>query len=196
MQKERLDKLLTNKGIVSSRSQAQRLIMAGKVKVNGELAYKPSQLFPVSSQVEIKKKPPFISRGGRKLQAAFEYFRITSLKSYICADVGASNGGFTDCLLKHGAKRVYTIDVGYGQLHWQLRNDPRVVLMERTNARYIKKLPEPINFVTVDVSFISVKILLPVIRNWFIKNRGNLIVLIKPQFEAGRRASARGKGVI
>lgn len=195
MRKERLDILLFNLGQTESRSQAQGLIMAGQVRVDGQVVIKPATLVDTFADITIDAGPQFVSRGGEKLQAALRVFSL-QVTDRICADVGASTGGFTDCLLQHQAKRVYSIDVGYGLLHWKLRNDPRVELLERTNARFIEKLPEPISLVTIDASFISLKILLPVIKNWFGAEGGEVIPLIKPQFEAGRVQSARGKGVI
>jgi 23S rRNA (cytidine1920-2'-O)/16S rRNA (cytidine1409-2'-O)-methyltransferase len=202
MPKTRLDLLLVERGLAESRSLAQRLIMAGQVRVDGQLVLKPAT--GVASEVELALDygPRYVSRGGEKLQGALEAFPLT-VQDRTCADVGASTGGFTDCLLQHGAARVYAIDVGKGLLHWKLRNHPRVVVMEKTNARYVACLPEPVTLVTVDASFISLKILLPVIKNWFAPaapdkagTPGDVIALIKPQFEAGRKQSAKGKGVI
>lgn len=134
--------------------------------------------------------------GGEKLEAALEAFGLMDLGGRVCVDVGASTGGFTDCLLQHGAEKVYAVDVGYGELHWKLRNDPRVVVMERTNARYVTGFPEPAAMVTVDASFISLRILLPVVRGWLEPQGGEVVALIKPQFEAGRAEVSRGDGVI
>jgi 23S rRNA (cytidine1920-2'-O)/16S rRNA (cytidine1409-2'-O)-methyltransferase len=212
MPKIRLDLLMVERGLVESRSLAQRLVMAGEVRVNGEIELKPSTNVPPDASLAIDKGASFVSRGGEKLQAALEAFPI-SIKEQVCADVGASTGGFTDCLLQHGALRVYAIDVGKGILHWKLRQDPRVVVMESLNARHLQQLPEPITLATVDASFISLKILLPVIRGWFSGQPGrlepgflqpgflqpgaaSLVALIKPQFEAGRRDVARGQGVV
>lgn len=196
MRKVRLDILLSQKGFSESRNQAQRLVMAGEVRVDGNMALKASQLVSEDATLEIKKKPPFVSRGGEKLIAALQAFNLTDLNGWICVDVGASTGGFTDCLLQHGAAKVYAVDVGYGQLHYGLRSDPRIVVMERTNARNINGFPEFIHLVTVDASFISLKILLPVIKSWFEHDQGIVVALIKPQFEAGRVETARGEGVI
>ncbi len=193
--KPRLDVLLVDLGLAESRTQAQRLIMAGQVRVDGQVALKPSQPVAPDAQVEVTSPPRFVSRGGEKLAAALEAFPI-EVAGRVCADVGASTGGFTDCLLQHGAARVYALDVGKGQLHWKLRNDPRVVVLEGTNARYVERLPEPVSLVTMDVSFISVRVLLPVVRGWFGPEGGEAVVLIKPQFEAGREEAARGQGVI
>jgi 23S rRNA (cytidine1920-2'-O)/16S rRNA (cytidine1409-2'-O)-methyltransferase len=145
--------------------------------------------------LEVDQGPPFVSRGGEKLEAALASFYV-SIEGATCADVGASTGGFTDCLLQNGAKRVYAIDVGHGILHWKIRQDPRVVVMERTNARNVERLPKPVDLVTIDASFISLKILLPVVKNWFSASGGQVVALIKPQFEAGRAEVSRGSGVI
>ena len=196
MEKTRLDVLLQEKGLVESRSLAQRLIMAGEVRVNGQVVLKPSSKFEAKVEISVEQAPRFVSRGGEKLSAALEAFERTDLSGKICADVGSSTGGFTDCLLQHGASKVYAIDVGYGILHWKLRNDPRVVLMERTNARNVTSLPEPPALVTIDASFISLRILLPVVKAWFGDKEGEVIALIKPQFEAGKADAAKGDGVI
>lgn len=196
MAKERLDVLIQNRGLVESRTLAQKLIMAGEVRVNGNMIIKPSQQFPEDAEITIDKGPQFVSRGGEKLLGALEAFNALSLDGAVCADVGASTGGFTDCLLQHGASKVYAIDVGYGILHWKMRNDPRVISMEKTNARDVKLLPERIDLAVCDASFISLRILLPVICNWFRDEPGRLITLIKPQFEAGKEEAAKGAGVI
>ena len=195
MQKIRIDILLTERGLVESRSKAQRLVMAGQVIVDDQVVFKPATKVSSDAQLHIEKGSPFVSRGGEKLEAAVKVFDI-DISGKICADIGASTGGFTDCLLQHGAERVYAIDVGRGILHWQLRQDPRVAVMEGTNARYVEYLPEAVDLVTVDASFISLKILLPVVRCWFSPGGGDVIVLIKPQFEAGRAEVSRGEGVI
>jgi 23S rRNA (cytidine1920-2'-O)/16S rRNA (cytidine1409-2'-O)-methyltransferase len=196
MQKERLDILLVKKGLCPTRSMAQRLVMAGDILVNDARANKPSDPVFLDAHIEIKNKPRFVSRGGEKLNAALEAFKLDDLKDYCCADVGASTGGFTDCLLQHGARKIYTIDVGKGELHWRLRNDPRVVVMEKTNARLLKQLPERIDLVTIDASFISLRILLPIVMGWFDAQKVMIIALIKPQFEAGRKEAIAGRGVI
>lgn len=196
MTKQRLDMLMLEQGKVESRSLAQKLIMAGEVRVNGSMVIKPSQQFAPDAEITVEKAPPFVSRGGEKLLGALEAFELTHLDGLVCADVGASTGGFTDCLLQHGASKVYAIDVGYGILHWKLRNDPRVISMEKTNARGVTILPERIDLVVVDASFISLKILLPVISAWYQEKPGRLVTLIKPQFEAGKAEAARGAGVI
>ncbi|MBI5842583.1 MAG: TlyA family RNA methyltransferase [Chloroflexi bacterium] len=223
MPKIRLDVLLTERGLAESRSKAQALIMAGQVRVNGQVALKPAIGIDSESALTVDTGPRFVSRGGEKLDAALDAFGV-NLSGLVCADVGSSTGGFTDCMLQRGAVKVYAIDVGKGILHWKLRNDPRVVVMEETNARFVESLPEQVDFVTVDASFISLKILLPVIKNWFSpleshreeregreekKNlsalrvlrgsenmQGGIVALIKPQFEAGKKDVARGDGVI
>jgi len=197
MPKARLDLLLVERGLAESRSQAQRLVMAGQVRLEGQVALKPSISVERNARLSVEQPPPFVSRGGEKLEAALREFAV-SPQGRACADVGASTGGFTDCLLQHGAARVYAIDVGQGILHWKLRQDPRVVVMEKTNARYLERLPEPVSLITVDASFISLKVLLPVVHNWFPPDAPNpdLLALVKPQFEAGRKQVARGDGVI
>lgn len=205
MAKVRLDVLLVERGLAESRAKAQAMIMAGQVRVADQVTLKPATTVPADSVLTVDSGPRFVSRGGEKLDAALETFAI-DVSGFVCADVGASTGGFTDCLLQRGAAKVYAIDVGKGILHWKLRNDPRVVVMEQTNARYLEVLPEPVTLVTVDASFISLKILLPVVKTWLdasiasndaIQARpGGIIALIKPQFEAGRKDVARGDGVI
>ncbi len=157
---ERLDVELNTRGIIESRSLAQRMVMEGKVRVNGQVVLKPSVKVAPEDELSLDAVPQFVSRGGEKLLAALEQFAILPV-DWVCADVGASTGGFSDCLLQHGARKVYAIDVGYGILHWKLRQDKRVVVMERTNARFVEKLPEPVRLVTIDASFISLEILLP-----------------------------------
>jgi len=191
--KQRLDILLHESGLAPSREKARALIMAGEVLVNGDMVDKPGTRVDVESEIVVKAKPRFVSRGGEKLAAALEAFPV-SVEGRICADVGASTGGFTDCLLQYGAARVYAIDVGYGQLDYTLRQDPRVILMERTNARYVEKLQESVSLVTVDASFISLRLLLPVIKGWLTPT-ADVIPLIKPQFEAGRDDVGKG-GVV
>jgi len=148
------------------------------------------------SDLSIVENARFVSRGGEKLEHALQFFGFMDLDGYVCVDVGSSTGGFTDCLLQHGAKKVYAVDVGYGLIHWKLRNHPAVVLMERTNARTVSTFPEKIDLVTIDASFISLKSLLPIAGGWFEGNQGVIIALIKPQFEAGKKDAERGKGVI
>ena len=207
MTKVRLDVLLVERGLAESRAKAQALIMAGQVRVAGQTTLKPATAIPADSLLTVDSGPRFVSRGGEKLDAALDTFRI-DVSGSVCADVGASTGGFTDCLLQRGAARVYAIDVGKGILHWKLRNDPRVVVMEETNARFVGSLPERVDLVTVDASFISLKILLPVVQKWLthfplsateqVRGKWNesIIALIKPQFEAGKRDVSRGDGVI
>lgn len=195
MAKKRLDVLLVERELVDSRSLAQRLIMAGQVRVAGQLALKPAVKVEEDVVVTIDFGPRFVSRGGEKLQAALDQFPI-DLQDRVCADVGASTGGFTDCMLQAGASRVYAVDVGHGILDWKLRQDQRVVVMEKTNARYLEALPEPVTFVSVDVAFISLKVLLPVFSRWYPEQGGEAVLLIKPQFEAGRKEASRRKGVI
>ena len=195
MAKVRLDLHLVEKNLVDSRSLAQRLVMAGDVLINGEKALKASQKIDEDAIIEILHGPKYVSRGGEKLEAGLIHFNLTNLVGKICVDIGSSTGGFTDCLLQHGAEKVFAVDVGYGILHWKIRNDERVVVMERTNARNIKNFPEVINLVTIDASFISLKILLPVVKNW-LNSGSQIIALIKPQFEAGRKDAAKGAGVI
>jgi 23S rRNA (cytidine1920-2'-O)/16S rRNA (cytidine1409-2'-O)-methyltransferase len=195
MKKKRIDVLLVERGLAESRNLAQRLVMAGEVRVDGEMVHKPSAQVNENAAIVVKERPKYVSRGGLKLEAAITAFAI-KVSDKICADVGASTGGFTDCLLQQGAQKVYAIDVGYGVLHWKLRQDPRVTLMERTNARYLDSLPEPVELVTIDASFISLSLLLPAVLGWFSAPHGQVIALIKPQFEAGRKAAAEHAGVI
>ena len=202
MPKVRVDVLLVERGLAESRAQAQRLVMAGEVRAGGQLVTKPADTVASDAVLEIDRGPAFVSRGGEKLEAALHSFEL-QVAGLVCADVGASTGGFTDCLLQFGAARVYAIDVGQGILHWRLRQDARVVVMEGTNARFLKFLPEPVKMVTIDASFISLKVLLPVVKNWLEPASqsvgdfsASVIALIKPQFEAGRSLAARGRGVI
>lgn len=196
MKKQRLDLLLVERELAESRTLAQKLIMAGSVRVNGNMVIKPALAFSDSDEITVDHGPRFVSRGGEKLIGALEAFRLTDLSGLVCVDVGSSTGGFTDCLLQHGAKKVYAIDVGYGLLHWKLRQDERVIVMEKTNARDVRGFPEPVQLAVVDASFISLRIILPVIRSWFAESTGMVLALIKPQFEAGRDEAARGAGVI
>ncbi|MGC9332999.1 MAG: TlyA family RNA methyltransferase [Anaerolineae bacterium] len=193
VRKERLDLLLVERGLAESRQQAQRLIMAGQVLVDDQPVDKPGTRVPVASSLRASSNPPYVSRGGLKLEAALEAFGI-DVQGRVAADVGASTGGFTDCLLQRGATRVYAIDVGYGQLAWKLQQDPRVVVMDRTNARYLQELPEPVTLATVDVSFISLKLVLPAVLRW-LAHGGQIVALIKPQFEAGPDNVGKG-GVV
>ena len=210
MPKVRLDVLLVERGLAESRAKAQALIMAGQVRVAGQTTLKPATAIAPDSVLTVDSGPRFVSRGGEKLEGALDAFAF-DVNGLTCADVGSSTGGFTDCLLQRGAASVYAIDVGKGILHWKLRNDPRVVVMEETNARFVESLPEPVSLVVVDASFISLKILLPVIKRWFThfpppssfndqekmkEERRDIIALIKPQFEAGKKDVSRGDGVI
>ena len=194
MAKIRADVLLVERGLAESRAQAQRLVMAGQVRADGQLVDKPSSMLSGEVKLEVQTGPRFVSRGGEKLEAALDQFAV-DVAGKVCADVGASTGGFTDCLLQHGAGKVYAIDVGKGQLDWKLRQDSRVVVMEESNARYVESLPEPVDLVTVDASFISLKTLLPTLKGW-LNEDGQLIALIKPQFEAGKKDVGKGRGVI
>ena len=194
--KERLDVLLVSLGLAESRAKAQATIMAGEVYVNGQKADKAGMPVPENANVELRgKKMPYVSRGGYKLEKAIKEFDIV-LTDFICMDVGASTGGFTDCMLMNGAKKVYSVDVGYGQLAWKLRCDERVVNLERTNARYLtdEQITDKLDFISVDASFISLKLLIPVIKE-FLKDSGHIMCLIKPQFEAGREKVGK-KGVV
>ncbi len=171
------------------------MVMAGRIWLGEQRVINPSRQVERDAELTVEASDPYVSRGGEKLAAALNFFQISAV-GLICADVGASTGGFTDCLLQHGAARVYAVDVGYGQLDWRLRQDPRVELLERTNVRYLKELPEPVDLIVVDVSFISLRRVIPVIRGWFPARSGTALMLIKPQFEATRQEAARGAGVI
>ena len=181
--KTRLDILLTERGLQESRQKAQAAIMAGIVFVNGQRVDKPGTQVAPDADVEVRGHGmPYVSRGGLKLEKAMRTFHLT-LQDKICADIGASTGGFTDCMLQNGAKRVYAVDVGYGQLDWKLRNDERVVCLERTNARYIthEEIPDTLDFASVDVSFISLKLIFPALYR-LLGDNGEIACLIKPQF--------------
>ena len=194
--KKRLDLLVLERGLAESREKAKTLIMAGQVYVDQQKADKPGDLYPEDAQIEARGKAlPFVSRGGLKLEKARREFQL-SLEGLTCMDVGASTGGFTDCMLQNGARKVYAVDVGYGQLAWSLRSDPRVVNLERTNARYLtrEQVPEAIDFFSVDVSFISLSLILPAVRP-LLAEQGRAVCLIKPQFEAGREKVGK-KGVV
>ena len=193
MVRRRLDILLVERGLVESRQQAQSLIMAGEVLVNDDVVDKPGKRVPQDALVTLHQRMPYVSRGGLKLEHALDRFEV-SVEGAVAADVGASTGGFTDCLLQRGAVRVYAIDVGYGQLAWRLRQDPRVVVLERTNIRYLEGLPEPADLATVDVAFISLELVFPRVVS-LLHSQGQIVALIKPQFEAGREQVARG-GVV
>lgn len=192
-EKLRLDQLVAERGLVESRELARRLIMEGHVTVAGQVQDKPGMRVRADAEIVVRELPRFVSRGGEKLQAALDAFPVPA-SGAICADVGASTGGFTDCLLQNGAAKVYAIDVGYGQLDYKLRSDARVVVMERTNARYVETLPEHPRLVVIDASFISLKLILPVIKGW-LAEKGQVVALIKPQFEAGREEVGKG-GVV
>ncbi|MFC1958436.1 TlyA family RNA methyltransferase [Chloroflexota bacterium] len=193
MAKRRIDSLLVERELVESRTKAQALIMAGEVMVGGKAVTKSGTLVAEEAAITVIEPPPFVSRGGLKLDYALNLFQL-DVSSKVVADIGASTGGFTDCLLKRGASRVYAIDVGYGQLDYRLRKDSRVVVIERVNARYPINLPEKVDLATMDVSFISVeKVIPPVVQ--LVKENGYLLVLIKPQFEAKREEVGKG-GVI
>lgn len=191
--KIRLDLALHQRGLAPSREKARAMIMAGEVLVDGRPMDKPGTQIKTTAVLEIKAKPRFVSRGGDKLAGALADFQF-DVSGLICADVGASTGGFTDCLLQAGAAKVYAIDVGYGQLDYTLRQNERVVVMDRTNARYVAALPEPVQLIVVDASFISLKLLLPVFKGW-LTPKADIIALIKPQFEAGRKDVGKG-GVV
>lgn len=193
MGKRRIDNLLVLRGLAASRAKAQALVMAGEVMVAGKPVTKPGTLVAEEAAVTVAEPPPFVSRGGIKLDYALEHFRL-DVSEWVVADVGASTGGFTDCLLQRGARRVYAVDVGYGQLDYRLRQDPRVTVMERVNARYPITLPEKMDLVTMDVSFISVRKIIPSVVP-LVKEGGCLLVLLKPQFEAKREEVGKG-GVI
>ena len=194
--KIRLDLILVQKGLAPSRQRAQTLIMAGKVLVDSQPVDKPGARVAGDAQIELRGEDlPFVSRGGLKLEHAIRALGI-NVAGWVCLDVGASTGGFTDCLLQHGARRVYAVDVGYGQLAWKLRQDPRVVVIERTNIRYLPPgiIPRPVDLITIDVSFISLKIVTPAVFR-LLKPGGSLLVLIKPQFEVGKGQVGKG-GVV
>ena len=188
--KQRIDKLLLKRGFVETRSKGQAMIMAGEVLVDNVPVTKAGHLVLEDAKIDIIAPAPFVSRGGFKLHAAIEQFEI-EVTGRVCADIGACTGGFTDVLLQQNASRVYAIDVGYGQLDWKLRNDSRVVVMERTNVRHLEALPEKVSLVAVDVSFISLKLVLPNASEW-LDDGGEIVCLIKPQFEAGREMVGKG----
>lgn len=194
--RKRADVLMVEQGLEQSRERARALIMEGCVYLGGQKVEKPGQELPEDAKLELRGKTlPYVSRGGLKLEKAMRVFDIT-LEEKTCMDIGASTGGFTDCMLQNGAARVYSIDVGYGQLAWKLRQDPRVICLERTNVRYLTKeqVPQPVDFASVDVSFISLTLVLPVARE-FLAPGGRVVCLIKPQFEAGRGRVGK-KGVV
>lgn len=192
----RIDQLLLDKGLVESRQRAQALILAGKVLVNREPVTKAGTRVLTSAEVMVKEEgTPYVSRGALKIEEALNTLEI-DVTQHVCMDIGASTGGFTDCLLQHGAAKVYAVDVGYGQLAWSLRSDPRVVVLERTNIRYLtdEQVPEKVDLVTIDTSFISLKLVVPAAMN-FLKKEGRILALIKPQFEVGKGKVGKG-GVV
>ena len=194
--KTRLDILLTERGLLDSRQKAQATIMSGIVFVNGQRVDKAGTAVANDAQIEIRGATlQYVSRGGLKLEKALQTFPL-DLRGKICADIGASTGGFTDCMLQNGAKKVYAVDVGYGQLDWKLRNDERVVCMERTNARYLtrEEIPDELDFASIDVSFISLNLIVPALYG-LLREGGEIACLIKPQFEAGREKVGK-KGVV
>jgi 23S rRNA (cytidine1920-2'-O)/16S rRNA (cytidine1409-2'-O)-methyltransferase len=204
--RSRLDVLMVARGLAETRDWAQRLIRAGEVRVNGQVVDMPAKVVGEDVEIVVANPPKYVSRGGLKLEAALDQFAIDP-SGLVCADVGSSTGGFTDCLLQRGAARVYALDVGANQLHWKLRNDPRVVVMEGVNVRHLQALPEPVQFAVVDVSFISLTLILPRMFAWLLPlsseawgrvgveaahAEGTVVALIKPQFEAGREKVGRG----
>lgn len=194
--KTRLDVLLVDRGFLESRQKAQATIMSGIVFVNGQRVDKPGTAVPNDASIEVRGHVlRYVSRGGLKLEKAMQTFPLT-MEGKICADIGASTGGFTDCMLQNGARKVYSVDVGYGQLDWKLRNDSRVVCMERTNARYLthEEIPDELDFASIDVSFISLKLIFPALYG-LLRDGGEIACLIKPQFEAGREKVGK-KGVV
>jgi 23S rRNA (cytidine1920-2'-O)/16S rRNA (cytidine1409-2'-O)-methyltransferase len=192
-EKQRLDIAMQERGLAPSREKARGMIMAGDVMINGARVDKPGARVSDQDQIELRARPRFVSRGGEKLAAALTAFGVQPADR-VCADIGASTGGFTDCLLQNGAAKVYAIDVGYGILDYTLRRDPRVMVMERTNARYVERLPERVTLAVIDASFISLRLLLPVVKGW-LAAQADVIPLIKPQFEAGKQDVGKG-GVV
>ena len=190
--RQRLDQLLVDRQLAASREKARALILAGSVLVNGQRVDKAGQAIDPESLIELLEQPKYVSRGGLKLEAALEHFRI-GVSGRVCLDVGSSTGGFTDCLLQHGAARVYAIDVGTGQLDWKLRNDPRVIVRERVNARFLGagEVPERVSLAVCDVSFISVTMILPVLPP-LLDNNGEMVILVKPQFELEKGQVGKG----
>ena len=181
---------MVERALAETRQRAQALILAGEVQVDGRTIIKAGTMIVEDAAITVRAPLKYVSRGGLKLEGALDAFRVEP-RDKICADIGASTGGFTDCLLQRGAVRVYAIDVGYGQLAWKLRNDPRVVVMDRVNARFLESLPEPIDLAVMDASFISLTLLFPVVKT-LLQPRGEIIALIKPQFEAGRAQVGKG----
>tara|TARA_B100000927_G_scaffold274159_1_gene253154 strand:+ start:792 stop:1523 length:732 start_codon:yes stop_codon:yes gene_type:complete len=195
MNKIRLDQLLVNRSLVESKEKAQKLIYGGLVKVNEILSTKPGHKFNEDCKINIKQKEKYVSRGGLKFEEAYDKFNL-KIKNNICLDIGSSTGGFTDFMLQHKADRIYAVDCGTNQLHWTLRKNSKIIVMEKTNARYLskKEIPELVDLCTIDVSFISLKKILPSVIN-LINNNGVIVSLIKPQFEAGKDQIDKG-GVI
>ncbi len=190
--KQRLDRLLVDRGLAPSREKAQALILAGSVFVNGQRSDKPGVTVSADARLEVTRQSAHVSRGGLKLEAALRTFAI-DVSGAVCLDVGASTGGFTDCLLQHGAARVHAIDVGAGQLDWKLRTDPRVIVRERLNARYLRPadIGESVDLIVCDVSFISVTLMLPALAP-LLKPEGRMVILVKPQFEVGKGQVGKG----
>jgi 23S rRNA (cytidine1920-2'-O)/16S rRNA (cytidine1409-2'-O)-methyltransferase len=190
--KKRIDQLLVDRGLAETRERAKALLLAGYVRANGQRVDKPGQTVAEDSNIELTERLRYVSRGGLKLEGALDHFQI-DVAGMICLDVGASTGGFTDCLLQRGAAKVYAFDVGSGQLDWKLRNDPRVVVREGVNARYLQPadIGEPVDLAVCDVSFISVTMILPGIPA-LLRPEGRMIILIKPQFEVGREQVGKG----
>ncbi|HEY6393032.1 MAG TPA: TlyA family RNA methyltransferase [Bryobacteraceae bacterium] len=192
---QRLDLILVERGLAQSREKARALILAGQVLVEGQKADKVGHNVSIDSQIEILESPKYVGRGGLKLEAALDHFHIQTAGK-VCLDIGSSTGGFTDCLLQRGAARVYAIDVGTGQLDWKLRNDPRVIVQEQVNARYLGRgeVPEPVDLAVCDVSFISITMILPVLPN-LLAESAEMVILVKPQFELERHQVGKG-GII
>ena len=190
--RRRLDQLLVDRGLAESRAKAQAFVLAGQVLVDGQKAGKPGHTAPVDARIEVLAPQRYVGRGGLKLEAALEHFGI-DVRDRVCADIGASTGGFTDCLLQHGARRVYAVDAGSGQLDWKLRGDPRVTVREGINARYLRfeDIGEPLDFASFDVSFISVTLIVPAVAP-LLTNAGEMVILVKPQFEVGRGQVGKG----
>ena len=193
MAKKRIDIMLVEKGLAESRAKAQAMIMAGDVLADGKIVLKAGTLVNKDADVSVAEPPPFVSRGGLKLDYGLGYFGL-DVRDAVVADIGASTGGFTDCLLKRGVRRVYAVDVGYGQLDYRLRQDPRVIVMDRVNARNTPDIREKLDIVVIDVSFISVEKIIPAVAG-LLKVKGSIIVLVKPQFEAKRKEVGKG-GII
>jgi 23S rRNA (cytidine1920-2'-O)/16S rRNA (cytidine1409-2'-O)-methyltransferase len=190
----RLDQAMVERGLCDSREKAKRAILAGQVRVNSQLAHKPSDSVAPADDIALAAPEKYVSRGGYKLEHALDFFKL-DVACLVAVDLGASTGGFTDCLLQRGAQRVFAVDVGQGQLAWKLRQDPRVVVMEKTNARYLKPLPQLADLAVIDCSFISLKKILPPAVA-LLKSEGKIVALVKPQFEAGKAEADKGRGVI